>query len=149
MAEKAKVEAVRVDEDSLVALEERFRQWRDTRKKGARIPAPLWLAAVDLARRHGIARVGNRLRLNTVFLQRRLEGVASPVAAGVAEPEFVELLTAPAGPTPALVAGAPAASVPECVVELHNARGATMRVELNAGGLAGLAHLCRGFWGAA
>jgi hypothetical protein len=35
------------------------------------------------------------------------------------------------------------------VVELHNARGAKMRVELNAGGLAGLAHLCRAFWGAA
>ena len=47
------------------------------------------------------------------------------------------------------VAAAAATGVHDCVVELHNARGAKMRVELNAGGLAGLAHLCRAFWGAA
>jgi hypothetical protein len=36
----------------------------------------------------------------------------------------------------------------ECVVELENARGATMRVELNGAGLAGLAGLCSAFWSA-
>jgi hypothetical protein len=36
----------------------------------------------------------------------------------------------------------------ECVVEVENARGAKMRVELNGAGLAGLAGLCSVFWSA-
>src|SRR6186713_1102400 len=39
-----------------------------------------------------------------------------------------------------------AASQPECVVELANARGAKMRVELSGNGLAGLSSLCSAFW---
>jgi hypothetical protein len=140
MAEMAKDEAGLVDGEDLAALEERFRRWRETRKRGDRIPSPLWAAAVDMARQHGVPRVASRLRLSAVFLHERPKGVASAAPAEGTEPEFVELLTAPA---------APVAGVPECVVELHNARGATMRVELTAGGLAGLAHLCRSFWGAA
>jgi hypothetical protein len=55
-------------------------------------------------------------------------------------PRFVELFE-PAGPT------APAgASQPECVVELDNARGAKMRVELSGNGLCGLSTLCSAFW---
>ena len=42
-----------------------------------------------------------------------------------------------------------AAMMRDCVIELENACGAKMRVELNGAGLAGLAHLCRGFWSAA
>ena len=37
---------------------------------------------------------------------------------------------------------------PECVVELANARGARMRVELNGCGLVGLSALCGAFLGA-
>jgi hypothetical protein len=131
---------------SLEELEGRFRQWRESRRRGDHIPPQLWEAAVDMAREHGVPRVANRLRLNTAFLNKRLAAAAGQprTEAAQPQPEFVELLTAPAAPVAATVAG-----VHECVVELHNARGAKMRVELNAGGLAGLAHLCRAFWGAA
>jgi hypothetical protein len=74
-----------------------------------------------------------------------MEDAAGQEPTAEADPEFVELATMPAEPARAPLA----AGVRECVVELHHARGAKMRVELNAGGLAGLAHLCRTFWGAA
>ena len=137
MAEKAMGE-------SLEELEERFGEWRARRQRGERIPPPLWAAAVDMACELGVPRVAHRLRLNTVFLNKRLATAAGPPQVEPpAEPEFVELLTVPAA------AAAPVIGVHECVVELHNARGAKMRIELNAGGLAGLAHLCRAFWSAA
>jgi len=57
-------------------------------------------------------------------------------------PRFVELF-APAGrAAPAGVAQ------PACVIEMDNARGAKMRVELNGDALAGLPAMCSAFWAA-
>jgi hypothetical protein len=55
----------------------------------------------------------------------------------------VELLATAASPASAAAVGRH-----ECVVELENARGAKMRVELNGPGVAALAGLCSSFWGA-
>jgi hypothetical protein len=132
----------------LEAVEQRFKRWRESRKRGDHIPPQLWEAAVGLAREHGVPRIANRLRLNAECLSRRMEGAASPAQAGKvdkADTEFVELFAAPA----AVSAASGMREMRECVIELENARGAKMRVELNGAGLAGLAHLCRGFWGAA
>lgn len=130
--------AAQVEGESLEELEQRFRQWRESRKRGDQIPSALWDAAVGMVGAHGVRRVANKLRLDYGSLNRRVEG---EVQADKANTEFVELFAAP----PA----APATAVTrECVIELENARGAKMRVELNGAGLAGLAHLCRGFWGA-
>ncbi len=145
MGEKVKDEPGLDDCDHLAELEERFRCWRASRSKGERIPPPLWAAAVNMAREHGVPRVANKLRLSAVFLHKRMEGAAEHAQAEVAETEFVELLAAATAPA----AEASTSHVHECVVELYNARGAKMRVELNAGGLAGLTHLCRAFWGTA
>jgi hypothetical protein len=143
MDEKAKSEAAGLAEsEGLEGLGERFRQWRETRRRGDRIPPKLWAAAVDSAREHGVPRVANRLRLNADFLSKRLAAAGQPQTEA-AGPEFVELLTVPTATAAAVV------GVHECVVELHNVRGAKMRIELNAGGLAGLTHLCRAFWSAA
>ena len=57
-------------------------------------------------------------------------------------PRFVELFAA-GGAMPA-----PSACAPQCVVELANARGGRMRVELNGQGLVGLSALCGAFLGA-
>jgi len=43
---------------------------------------------------------------------------------------------------------ASAAGRAECIVEMGNARGAKMRVELSGQGLAGLVGLCSAFWSA-
>ena len=139
MAERAKFEQARHGE-SLEQVEERFERWRETRARGEHIPAVLWAAAVDLANQHGMYRVACVLRVDQDRLKRRLERAGGEAQAGKVATRFVELLVSP---TPA------AARLCECAVELENARGAKMRVELNGNGLAGLAGLCSTFWSVA
>ena len=127
---------------SLEQVGQQLQEWRAGRKLGERIPAALWAAAVGAAREHGLYRVAIELRLDYAALKRRVERAGEAAARIEVAPRFVELFTA-AAPT-----AAAAAARPECVVELHSARGATMRVELTGQGLAGLAGLCSAFWSA-
>ena len=137
---KAVVQA-RVRGDGLSQLKRRFDQWRAGRKVGMRIPQELWAGAVDLVREHGACRVAAELHLDSAVLKRRA-GLAGAKPRIQAAPRFVELF-APAGPMPSATA-----LLPQCVVELDNARGAKMRVELSGKGLAGLAGVCSAFWAA-
>ena len=126
---------------SLEHLRQQLQDWRTGRKLGERIPAPLWAAAVGAAREQGLHRVAIELHLDYAGLKRRFErGGATPPRGEVA-PRFVELFAPAASVTSA-------AGRAECVVEMGNARGAKMRVELNGQGLAGLAGLCSAFWSA-
>ena len=125
--------------EGLAQVVERFRRWRDSRVAGARIPAQLWDAAVVMATVHGVAGTSKMLGLDEHRLKRRME-----LADGQVQPprplhqaRFVELFAAP---TPA-----PAAGTHECMVELQNARGATMRVHLHSAGLCALAGVCSVF----
>jgi len=79
--------------------------------------------------------------LDHAGLKRRVErGRATPPRGEVA-PLFFELST----PAASLASATERA---ECIVEMGNARGAKMRVELSGQGLAGLAGLCSAFWSA-
>ncbi len=140
MEETSKTEQASGHGDSLEEIKRRLQHWRGGRKLGEHIPPALWAAAVSVAKEHGVHRVAVELRVDYAGLKRRVEraGDAAP-RAGKVDTQFVELY-APAAPA--------AAGLRECVVELENARGAKMRVELNGNGLAGLAHLCSAFWGA-
>ena len=140
MNEMAKIEQARGHGESLEQIERRFRRWRESRKRGERIPVALWVAAVGLARGHGVHRIAQELRVDYNGLKKRLERAGGAARAGKLDTQFVELFVAPA-PT--------AAGMRECALELENARGAKMRVELNGNGLAGLAGLCSAFWSAA
>ena len=139
MDESAKVEQARVRGESLEQIAQRFKRWRESRKRGEHIPPALWAAAVGLAKEHGLYRIAHALRLDHDGLKRRLESAGGVARGGKVEPRFVELFAAPAATT---------AGVRECVVELENVRGAKMRVALNGNGLAGLAGLCSAFWSA-
>jgi len=140
MEQIAKAEPARRQGESLEQVAERFRHWRETRIRGEHVPLHLWAAAVGLAKEHSLQRIAHALRVDHDRLKRRAER-AGVVARGVRlDTQFVELFAAPA---------ATAAGMRECVVELENARGAKMRVELNGNGIAGLAGLCSAFWGAA
>jgi len=78
-------------------------------------------------------------------LKRRAALCAVDAPAGaLAAPRFVELFAPAAG------SSMPAQACPQaqCVVELANARGAKMRIELRGSGLAGLPALCNAFWAA-
>jgi hypothetical protein len=139
MDQIAKAEPARRQGESLEQVAERFRHWRETRIRGEHVPPHLWAAAVGLAEEHSLQRIAHALRVEHDGLKRRVER-AGVVARGVRlDTQFVELFAAPA---------ATAAGMRECVVELENARGAKMRVELNGKGLAGLAGLCSAFWSA-
>lgn len=141
MDETVKVEPARHGE-SLEQVGKRFKRWRDARARGEHIPPLLWAAAVGIAREHGLHRVVHELRVNHDGLKRRLERAGGATQSGKVGTRFVELTVSPAL-QPA------AQSLCECAVELENARGAKMRVELNGNGLAGLAGLCSTFWSAA
>ncbi len=129
--------------DGLSRLKRQFDQWRAGRRGGERIPPELWAGAVAAAVEHGSYRVAAELHLDYAVLKRRAALAGGKTAATELAPGFVELF-APAGrATPAGTAR------PECVVEMDNARGAKMRVELDGNALAaGLSVLCSAFWSA-
>lgn len=124
---------------SLEQTARRFKRWREGRKRGEHIPQVLWAAAVGLAQAHGVQRIAHELHLDLDRLNRRVQRGAGALASGNADMQFVEMFA------PTVLA---AQGVHECVLELENARGAKMRVELAGSGLAALAGLCSAFWGA-
>lgn len=115
--------------ENLEQVAERFGRWRASRKRGARIPQALWSAAVGLAREHGLEQIAQELRVDYDGLKKRLEGAGSAARTGVSEARFVELI-APR-----------AVGICECLVELENARGAKMRIELKGVEIPDLARL--------
>jgi hypothetical protein len=149
MEETNEIERSSVAGDGLQGIKQRLQDWRSQRKLGEHIPAPLWAAAVDAAREHGVYRVAIELHLDYAGLKRRVERLGATPPRGQVAPQFVELMAtaAPPPPTPPAPAAA-AAERHECVVEMENARGTKMRVQLNGPGVAALAGLCSSFWGA-
>ena len=131
---------VQASADALTQLKERFATWRAVRKLGMRIPPEWWSAAVEMVAVHGACRVAAELNLDYDMLKQRVARAGGKVASTELAPRFVELFAA-AGAMPA-----PSAQ-PQCVVELANARGARMRVELSGHGLVGLSALCSAFLG--
>jgi hypothetical protein len=130
---------VKAGADALTQLKERFATWRAGRKLGMRIRPELWAGAVEMVAVHGACRVAGELNLDYDMLKRRVALAGGKVSTTELAPRFVELF-ATAASIPA-----PSASQPECVVELANAHGARMRVELNGQGLVGLSALCSAF----
>ncbi len=123
--------------EGLAQLVERLRRWRDGRVAGTRIPAQLWDTAVAMAKVHGVHRVSKAQGLDDKRLGRRVELAAEQVQPPrpLQQASFVEMFAAPA----------PAAGTRECVVELQNTRGATMRLHLQGAGLSALAGVCSVF----
>ncbi len=125
----------------------RLRRWRSSHARCVPIPEPLWAAAGELAREHGINRTAKALHLEYGKLKQRAEAAVPPVkrrvvkataeaprrARRTAPPTFVELLAPPAG------------SFPGAVVELEGRRG-RMRIELKGVATAELVALSRALW---
>jgi hypothetical protein len=127
--------------DGLSGLKRQFDGWRAGRRAGERIPPELWAGAVTAAVQHGAYRVSAELHLDYNVLKRRVALAGGKAPGTELTPRFVELCAA-RGPAK------PATSLAQCVVEMDNARGAKMRVQLNGDGLAGLSVLCNAFWAA-
>ena len=109
----------------------RFQAWRGQRKAGGRIPQALWAMAARLAKVHGVSRTAGALGLDYYSVKKRAEGVA-----GESRPSgtpFVELTT------PVLVGK-------QCLLELDDGAGVTMRVQLVGSDAAEVEALARGVW---
>ncbi len=124
----------------------RLQRWRSSHTGRLPIPEPLWAAAAELARKHGIFPIAKALHLEYGKLKQRAEaggavkhrGVKAPSAAvrrapSIAPPSFVELLA----PRPG--------SSRECRVELEGPRG-RMRIEFKGIATAELVALSRALW---
>lgn len=116
--------------EELSRLRQELNVWRNSPKKGRRIPQPIWEQATELAARHGVSVVSNALRMDYAKLKLKVsarQGALQPSQTQL--PQFVELFGAPA----------PSAMLDPCVLHIESHRGSRVRVEvggLDAGGLA-------------
>jgi hypothetical protein len=121
----------------LTGVQQEFETWRRTHRPRATLPAPLWAAAAAVAREAGLNVTARRLRLNYYALKRHMEGTgraARPAASG--PPAFVELT--PPRPWPP--------GAPECVIELADGQGATLRITLPSPALPDVVALTQALW---
>ncbi len=111
----------------------RITRWRETRThRGAPMPAPLWAAAIALARQHGLSTTARALPLDYGSLKKRLDTAG---AGRVPSPAFVELPVArPPGLGP-------------CVIDLEAPRGRRLRIEVAGVTVADLVTLAQVAWG--
>jgi len=117
--------------DLLDSAQRRFDRWRAKRKRGSRIPRALWDTAVAAALDHGVSKTAQSLRVEYYALQRRVEDATAAVTNGAA---FVE------------VDVVPQVNVTEGVVQLEDAKGRRMRVELRGGAIASLSDVATALW---
>lgn len=106
----------RASEFDGAALDDLHRQlvdWRNTGRKGGRIPEELWARAAGLARVLGVHRVARTLGLSYESLKQRAAVEVETEARGVAE--------AASAPFVELALGG--FQCPECVIELQGPRG--------------------------
>jgi hypothetical protein len=123
--------------DSMRGIHGRFARWRKSHTGRLPIPKPLWAAAAEVAREHGVFRTAKVLSLEYGKLKRltteshtgrrRMARLSAPPAG------FVELLT------PATSGSA------ECLIELEGPRG-KMRIQWKGSTTPDLAGLSRILW---
>ena len=113
----------------------RFERWRKSHRGRLPIPAPLWAAAAEVAREHGLFRTAKTLRLEHNKLKRMVASAKPVVRLAPAPPPagFLELV-APAGP-----------GLTECVIELERPRG-KIRIQWKGATGPDLAGLSRVLW---
>ena len=125
-------------ETAIITLGEakgRFEEWRSNRRGKARIPAELWSAAVEVARKEGINRTARELHVAWDDLKRRLE-TTGEVRRQPGSPAFLELVAPQTQ------------SVPECILELEGRHG-KLRIQLKGASASDVATLSRALWEAA
>jgi hypothetical protein len=121
--------------DALAGVRLEFARWRRVRRRGARIPEPLWRLAVRAAARHGVSKTTLTLGLDYYALKERVEAVAvQDLGAREAGPTFVEM--------PPMTVSSPAG----CVLELVDGQGSRLRVELWNGTSQDIEALARSLW---
>jgi hypothetical protein len=148
MGVMTKVQGMEGDEELSQVMGE-FDSWRVQRRSSReRIPEQLWERATSLARHHGVSRVAKLLHLAHSGLGRRVALASgagpAPEQFGPSVAQFVEMFM-PAPTIASVPVHTSEQARPECVIEMVNALGTKMRVELSGAGLVGLSALCQVF----
>jgi hypothetical protein len=98
----------------LEQLKNRFDEWRQHRKRGARVPKELWQSAIRLSKDYSVSELSRTLRLDYPKLKKRVEALRGDSARQKELPSaFVEV-----GATSSLAEA-------ECVVEFEDSKGTT------------------------
>ena len=108
--------------------------WRGKRKRCSPMPEPLWSKATVLAREFGVHRIKCALGLNYETLKKRVQKSGDQGSAGAQAPGFVEWSGAE------LLGPARGA-----VVEVHDAIGGRLTIQLGAGSDLDVAGLVEAF----
>ena len=117
-------------------VQHRLEVWRKTRRRGQRIPEPLWAAADVLAGAHGVSLLSRALVLDYLELKRRAEAAKPPRRSPLAPPPgFVEV--------PIIGQPVHAAS---CTVELDRGAGARMTIRWEGQPGLDLVGMAEAFW---
>ena len=120
----------------LQELSARFEDWRRTRRGKPPIPEPLWAAAAQLARSHGVCQTAQVLHLEYKKLKQLTDGEAAGTRVrrrrARATATFMELV-------------APPSAAAECLIELEGPRG-KLRVQWKGATAPDLAGLSRVLW---
>ena len=98
----------------LEELRRRFKDWRQSGRKGRKIPEEMWREAAELASEHGVNRVARSLGLDYNGLKQRMnEGLRTKakLLPNVRGPNFIELSVDTV------------ARIPECVMEFQGRQG--------------------------
>jgi len=118
---------------ALVRARDQLQAWRCRRRVGERVPRRLWALAVRLVKRYGVSRTATALRLDYYSLKKRIEAASrEPLPS---RPAFVELPSS-------VMAGK------QCLFELDNQAGVSLRVQLVGYDTADLEALARSCWDA-
>ena len=112
----------------------RFQAWRQSRRTRGRIPDALWALAVRLVKRYGVNRTALVLGVDYYSLKKRAEA-ATACQPPARSPAFIEL------PAPAFLGK-------QCLFELSNTAGVTLRVQLLGYDTADVETLARAVWSA-
>ena len=105
--------------EAIIQLQRQLDQFRSTQQRRTKLPEPLWQAAVELARQHGIYPVAHPLRLDYMGLKKRLGGI--PIRRRKStKPAFVELIAPHATP------------LEECAIDFECPSGRKMRIQWKA-----------------
>ena len=120
----------------LQQLSGRFEDWRRTRRGKLPIPEPLWAAAAELARSHGVCKTAQLLRLE----YKKLKQLTDEQAGG----KPLQRRRSPALAT-FMELAPPATVVAECVIELEGPRG-KLRIQWKGVTAPDLAGLSRVLW---
>ncbi len=127
---------------TLAEVNTEFRNWRNSRKRGTKIPQRLWQAAAGLSEQHSIGKIAVTLGLDYTKLKQQITSMLSFQTRRVAE----EFIPGRAGSGFIEVDMAAGGSTGECTIEAEDGIGRKLRMHLRGSSFAEAVEIAKTFW---